>query len=196
MGSGSLQSVLTVTHYVLQNTRPSTVVNPLVSAAAEALRGTQTLSYSYLSHSNASFDPGSDQNELVRDVSAGAANISLYNLGRSDTTTKLDSVSYVCTAGDCAAFNLSMGSFDGLEAGAANSGTSGLATKQAGHYSATFSLLFADDNAIGVASTQKQNGLTLFVNGDVAAPVPEPSQGIMLLAGLAGIAGALRRRKA
>lgn len=163
--------------------------------AKQVLNYNESITYTYLNHSNASFTSGLDTNALTQDVSAGAFSFSAFNLGTAATTTKLDFDSYSCISGDCAAFALSPPSFEDLAAGGSGiSGSVGLGTANAGVYQATYRLVFSDDEDFGATLSQRENSLTLNVNGTVAAAVPEPETYAMILSGL-GFMGFLARRR-
>ena len=159
----------------------------LASGAMSAHTLTVSMAYDYLRHADASFAAGGDSNVL--DLSAGDG-FSVYALGSAADTTRLDAGSISCV-GDCTAFTLSLASFQDLVAGQSVDGLTGLISGlAAGHYDATYTLNFADDNALGVG--QRANALTLHLSGAVTA-VPEPASGALMLGGLAGL-GLLRRR--
>ncbi len=86
--------------------------------AVDGLKGTQSLTYSYLRHADASFANGADANSLseVALTPGNALSFSVFNFGDA-STTKLDFVGLQCLSGDCSVFNVSMPSFQDLLAG-------------------------------------------------------------------------------
>jgi hypothetical protein len=159
--------------------------------ARRDLNYSESIAYTYLKHANASFSTGTDTNEL----SGSGLSFSVFNLGNSSDTTKLDFTGAIqCIAGNCSAFNVTMPSFQDLVAGSSQAG--GLATLIAaapGHYEASYRLMFSDDTSVGATTSQLQNSLTLNLEGSVAA-VPEPAEWAMLLAGLVVIGFIAQRR--
>ena len=93
-------------------------------------------------------------------------------------------------SGDCAAFNVTLASFQNLAGGSSVAGTTALTASATSNSAATYLLTYKDDNAVGVAGTQLQNTLTLHV-----AAVPEPAEWTMLIAGLLVIGFIARRRR-
>jgi len=161
------------------------------------LAGSQSLTYSYLSHANASFAGASDSNSLsLGGLTAGGSGFSVFNLGNNETT-RLDYLGIQCVSGNCGAFNVTLASFQDVAAGVSKTGSAALATATAGTYNATYTLTFSDDTAVGATSSQLQNTLTLSLQGSVgaiAAPVPEPGSWALLSIGLAGLAFRRRRK--
>lgn len=167
--------------------------SPVTSATATASAHTLTgrMTYSYLQHANASFTSGTDLNQLS--LTAGEA-FAIHALGGAADTTRLDTASLSCS-GDCSAFSLDLSSFQDLVAGQSVQGLTSLVSGlAAGHYSAVYTLGFADDNAVGVG--QRANALTLTLGGDAVAAVPEPASGALMLAGLAALGWRGHRRLA
>lgn len=188
VGTGSLSATLNA----------ATSANKTNSSGASlvATAGSHTtnlnLSYSYLSHANASFSSGGDSNSLA--LSAGSS-FNVFALGTAGSTTLLDGLSITCTSGDCGAFDLSLASFADIAAGSSVSGLSSLLATAAGNYFATFELKFSDDTAVGAASSRQQNSLFVELSGSVS-PVPENESYAMFLAGIAALGVVSRRRRA
>jgi hypothetical protein len=187
VGSGTIASTLTTTTSVSLQTE-NKIDGGLAKLLVTGLKGSQSLTYSYLTHANASFTADSDTNVLGP---LGASSFSVFNLGGS-STAKLDFVSLQCVSGNCGAFNVALPSFQDLAAGTSVSGSAGLTASAAGDYAATYKLVFSDDTAVGATSTHLQNSLTLNLQGSVPA-VPEPGSWALLSLGLIGLA--FRSRK-
>jgi hypothetical protein len=162
------------------------------------LRGSLTMTYSYLNHSNASFALGAsgsaDLNAMTLNLGpAGAtADFTVVALGSSANTTDLSfgKTPVTCT-GACDQFSLSTASFATLLAGGSESGTVtylGAGLGKAG--SATYTFTFDDVASKGATASQRSNSLTLTVTA-----VPEPHNAAMFLAGLGAIGWMSRRRR-
>lgn len=196
VGAGSIASNVTITSSVsLSNA--NRVTNPTATLAFTGLSGTQSLTYSYLRHANASFAGAADTNALTSILTPGSGlSFSVFNLGDS-SSTKLDFVGLQCVSGDCGAFNVTLASFQDLNAGSSVSGNATLVSSGVGNHAATYALTFSDDTAIGATASHLTSTLTLNVQGSVA-PVPEPAEWTMLLAGLfvVGFMGHRRRQLA
>lgn len=179
------------TSFRVQNsvTLPATfagITGRSVTQTVSGLSGTESLTYSYLRHANASFSSGANTDE--RTIAAGSG-FSIFNLGDA-STTKLDYVTRQCVSGDCNAFTLTLASFQDLAGGSSVAGTTALTAFATPTSTATYRLTFSDDTAVGVASTRTQNTMLLTV-----AAVPEPSEWAMLAAGLMVIGFIARRRR-
>jgi hypothetical protein len=157
-----------------------------VTQTLSGLSGTESLTYSYLRHANASFSSGANTDE--RTVAAGSG-FSIFNLGDA-STTKLDYVSRQCISGDCNAFTVTMPTSGDVTGGSSLTGMTALTATATPNSTATYRLTFSDDTAVGVASTRMQNTMLLTV-----AAVPEPSEWAMLLSGLMVIGFIARRRR-
>jgi hypothetical protein len=188
VGSASIASNLTIISSV-SLTGANKITGPTATLALTGVSGTQSLTYSYLRHANASFSSGSDVNALT--LGSGLT-FSVYNLGDA-STAKLDFLSLQCVSGNCDAFSVTMPNFQDLAAGTAIAGNAVLTAAAPGNYAAQFSLVLSDDTAFGASGSHLQNTLTLDLNGSVPA-VPEPSTWALLSLGLIGLA--LRKRKA
>lgn len=194
VGSGTTSSTLTVTPSI------SLIDEQRIGAqtariAVDGLRGTQSLTYSYMSHADASFASGTDANSVSRiGLAPGrGTEFSVFNFGGA-SATKLDFVGFQCVAGDCSAFDVSMPSFQDLSAGDSVAGAASLVKGVAGSYDATYTLTFSDDTAVGATASHLTNTLTLNLEGSVA-PVPEPQTWAMLGLGVIGLAFRCRRNR-
>lgn len=191
IGAGSLQANLEVKRSVHLEPYASpvgtlNVVNPGISMGLAGFTGTASLTYSYLKHANASFTTGTDTNQIAAEVTDLPLSFSVFNLGDANTT-KLDKVSVSCV-GDCDDFQLTLPSMQDLVAG--GSGIAGGITRIGdGAGSATYTLIFSDDTALGASASRLQNSLSVSV-----AAVPEPAEWAMLLAGLLVVGFIARRR--
>jgi hypothetical protein len=194
VGIGTFASTLTVTPSI-SLTDEQRITAQTARIAVDGLKGAQSLTYSYLRHADASFASGADANTLspLALTPGNAVGFSVFNIGDA-SSTKLDYVGLQCMSGDCAAFDVSMASFQDLAGGGSVAGSASLLTGIAGSYDATYMLTFSDDTAVGAAASHLTNALTLSLQGSVA-PVPEPSTWAMLAIGLAGLAFRYRRRK-
>ena len=193
VGTGKVSSTLTITPSV-SITDEQRITGETARTEISALTGSQSLTYSYLRHANASFAAAADEDVLGSSnlLSPGnALTFSVFNFGDA-STTKLDLIGVQCVSGDCGAFSVNMASFQDLSAGSSIAGSASLATTVAGSYGATYALMFSDDTSIGAGASHLTNALTLGVQGSVA-PVPEPGTWAMLSLGLLGLAF-LRRR--
>jgi hypothetical protein len=161
-----------------------------VTQTISGLSGTESLTYSYLRHANASFSGGTNTDALT--VGAGSG-FSIFNFG-DGSTTNLDYGSRTCT-GDCGAFTVTLPTTPGaswnLAPGSSVAGTTALTASATSTSRATYTFTFKDDNAVGAANTQLTNTMQLTV-----AAVPEPSEWAMLAAGLMVIGFIARRRRA
>lgn len=184
--TSTLSLTKTVTHSA------SGITNPRAELDLTGVNGTQSLTYNYLKHANASFVSGVDTNVLTQELNDNPFNFSIFNLGDADTAA-MDSISFGCS-GDCSAFKLSLSSIQNLGAG---SHFAGFVDENyydvVGNYEATYTFLFSDDTSVGATSTHKQNTLFLTVSGSVAA-IPEPGTIALVLAGLS-IIGTRRRNQ-
>jgi len=202
VGSDSLASKVTLTNTV-SLTKADNINKPSATLAVTGLTGTQSIEFTYLKHANASFTSDSDTNSLIKDISGGAFNFSIYNHGTADTANLASKIGgFKCVAGNCDAFKSSSGSFNNILAGGGfeNYGSVQVSdTASSGKHEATFALVFSDAYAGAVASnTLKDNALSLTVSATVApivSAVPEPETYAMLLAGLSVIGLKVRRRK-
>jgi hypothetical protein len=186
-GAGSVSSTLIVQNSVTL-TGATLISSPQATLSTSGLTGTQNLTYSYLKHSNASFASAADSNVFsLSGITSNGSGFSIFNLG-DNATTKLDYMGLQCVSGNCGAFNVTLASFQDVIAGTGRTGTAALAATSPGNYSATYTLTFSDDTAIGATATHLTNALTLNVHGTIAAPVPEPGSWALLGAGLLGLA--------
>ena len=193
VGTGKVASMLTITPSV-SITQEQRITGETARTEVSGLIGSQSLTYSYLRHANASFAAAADKNALdPNNLTPGhGLTFSVFNFGDA-STAKLDFAGLQCVSGDCGAFNVSMASFQDLLAGGSIAGNASLTTTVAGSYEATYTLLFSDDTAVGATASHLTNALTLGVQGSVA-PVPEPSTWAMLSLGLIGLAWRCRRK--
>lgn len=193
VGTGNYLSTLNVTPSITL-TDEQRISSQTARLEVIGLVGTQSLTYSYLQHANASFAADADVktigfNDMTRGQSVG---FSIFNLG-DQYTTKLDMIGLSCTGGDCGAFNVTRPYFQDLLADASVAGAAVLATTVPGQYGATFALSFRDDTAVGATASHLDTVLTLDLHGSVA-PVPEPGTWAFMSVGLIGLAF-LRRKQ-
>lgn len=153
---------------------------------ADGLTGALSWQYQYLDHAQMSFGTDAPRSAAHLDLSSGSAAFSLHALGDA-STTGADLVGWSCT-GDCAAFQLDLAGFDGLQAGGSASGLVTL-LGTGGNHAAQFVLNLRDDDAVGALASQAGQQMTLDVS---VTAVPEPETWALMLAGL-GFVG-LRRR--
>jgi hypothetical protein len=210
VGTGTLTSVLNTNLIIAVDKKTQTPhiaeilsnTNPQLPNVT-GLSSTINLNYQYLQHSNASFADATSADLDVLDATVDAGSASSFTisaLGNALDTTRLQYQGSTCT-GDCTAFNLNLSFANLLTAGTTQSGSLGLIGDATTDHSATISLLFGDNSAVGVGSTQLPNTLTLHVSsvgtaniaGSVSA-VPEPHGAAMLLAGLGAVGWLSRRR--
>lgn len=160
-----------------------------VTQTVSGLSGTESLTYSYLRHSNASFSSGSNTDALT--VAAGSG-FSIFNLGDA-STTRMDYVSRQCISGDCNAFTVTLPTTApaswNVAGGSGVAGTTALTSSATSTSKATYLFTFKDDNAVGATNTHLQNTMQLTV-----AAVPEPSEWALLMAGLLVVGFVARRR--
>ncbi len=191
VGTGNLATTLTVQNSVLLQSQ-SRISGGRATSQLTGLTGSQSLTYSYLRHANASFSSGADAGNLI--LGAGSA-FSIFNFGDA-SSAKLDFVSLECVSGDCGAFNVTLPSFQDLAAGGSVVGSTALTAVGGSSYSATYDVLFSDDTAVGATDTHLQNSLRLTVqSGSAVPPVPEPAEWTMLVAGLLVMGFIARRRR-
>jgi hypothetical protein len=192
VGTGSVSSTLTTTATV-NLSEETRIDNQRAYLSLTGLTGSQSLTYSYLKHANASFSNAADANSLLLGgLTAAPLAFSIFNLGDL-STTKLDFISLQCTGGDCGAFGVTMPSFQNLVAGGSADGSATLLAGDVGNYSATYLFTFKDDDAIGATTSHLTNTLSLSIEGSIA-PVPEPSSWALLSLGLIGLAWRARKK--
>lgn len=148
------------------------------------LTGEVSLSYSYLTHANASFDLTGDTDSLRLE---GPTGFSIVALG-DEHTTGLQLLDVACS-GDCSAFVLTTAGAQALQAGQTLQGNL-LFLDESVAASATYTFTFSDDLNLGAASTRQLNTVSLSVE-NVLTAVPEPSALWLMGAGLLLVA---RRR--
>ncbi|MCB1934158.1 MAG: choice-of-anchor E domain-containing protein [Candidatus Accumulibacter sp.] len=164
--------------------------------------GSLALDYSYLLHAAPSFEGGAAVTELTLDfgtVTVGDAvvrNFSLFNLVGDRVGLDLDSM---VGSGDTGVLGVSLGLFDGLEAGNGSDWSALLDTSTVGAYGASYTLFFSDAD-VGAASTRQSRQMTLNLLASVIAPrietVPEPGSLPLLLGSLGMLLAVSRRRRA
>jgi len=204
----AISSLSTLADYVGTGTVVGQVVTTLsaqrTSAAGEGTTATITtaggtigalnnytaaVSYNYLQHANGSWASDVDNEfQSLNNLTTSATAFSLFalpgTLGAAETTT-LDLLSIGCT-GACQAFDLNFSTFQDLVAGGQQTGT--IAAVQGlgvGSYRSTYTFSLADDSAVGVASSQAANTLTLSVRTVVSAVPDAPALALMCFGGLA-----------
>jgi hypothetical protein len=127
------------------------------------------------------------QNSIVADLPFSLSNL----LSTPGFTAKLDLLSIV-GSGDTSKLTTNVSTFSGLTAGSSNAYLASINTSTLGNFSATYTLnVFDDQNIFGAGAGTP---LQLTINGNVFAlsgGVPEPSTGLLLVAGLA----CMRRRR-
>jgi hypothetical protein len=198
VGGSTVGSTVTVSNKVSAS-NPKKIDNATATLSVPAISGSQTLSYSYLNHANASFNNVNNVDVLNTDVTNGAISFSVSNLGTFADTAKLGFLGFSCITGNCGAFSpTGQGSLLLSGGESFTNGVIGFSDKAtAGNYSAKFGLLFRDyTTGASAPNTLFDNSLILNVNGNVAvAAVPEPETYLMLLAGLSVIGFKISRRK-
>jgi hypothetical protein len=193
VGAGTIASTLTVTPSV-QITNERDIIGEQATLAVSGLVANQSLTYTYLLHANASFSSAADTNVLSQTgMTAGnPVAFSVFTLGTSSTTARLDFVNVQCQ-GDCSAFTVTAPSISNLGAGSSRSGSATLVANDGRHYAATYLFTYKDDNATGATASHLTNALTL--NLESVAPVPEPASWALLSLGLIGLAWRARKKK-
>lgn len=149
----------------------------------DGLTGSANWQYEWLNHADLSFTAATDMDALALDLSSGSASFDMHALGDA-ATTNADLLGWSCT-GACDVFSLQIDPVNGLAVGGSTSGMVGFLGGE-GSYSAQFTLHFADDDAIGAASSRLGQDLVLDVS---VSAVPEPGSVAMMFAGLATLVG-------
>jgi hypothetical protein len=151
-----------------------------------------TVNATVLDASQGSFNNVSDVNSLVLNFGPVLQNSVVANLPFSVSnllstpgfTAKLDLLS-INSSGDTGILTTNLSTFSGLTAGSSNAYLASINTSTLGNFSATYTFNVFDDQTIFGAGAGTP--LQLTINGNVFAlsgGLPEPSTGLLLVAGL------------
>ena len=195
VGGGTVTSRLSLTSTVSHTS--TNITSPTAKLDLVGVSGTQSLTYSYLKHANASFTSFLDTNDLTIHVGVDSLDFSIFNLGSAADTTKLDYMHITCISGDCTNFNLNSFTMAGdLVAGTHfDSSIVENGYNPHVHHAATYELVFSDDTVVGALNSLRQNTLSFTVEGAPVQAVPEPETYVLMLAGLSAIGFVAKRRQ-
>ena len=197
VGTGTIASTLSLTNTVAVTDKTNLTGATATLAFSTAVNATQSLTYSYLKHANASFTSFLDTNDLTIHVGVDSLDFSIFNLGSAADTTKLDYMHITCISGDCTNFNLNSFTMAGdLVAGTHfDSSIVENGYNPHVHHAATYELVFSDDTVVGALNSLRQNTLSFTVEGAPVQAVPEPETYVLMLAGLSAIGFVAKRRQ-